>query len=148
MSDRQVYGAAIPADARAAIAAPPSAGDRTLWFAVLGSPAAWIVDLLASIALHFDYCAALVGHTFRPWAGIGVVLTLIGVAMLALALASGAAAWRAHASMGSDTGQGDTDIDRRRFMARAGLLACALFSFGIVLRIIAPLFLSPGICGS
>lgn len=148
MSDLQVYAAANPADARAALVPPASAANRALWFGVFGSPAAWLLDLLASIALHFDFCAALVGQRFEPMAGVGVVLTVIGLAMLAVSLASGAVAWRAHAQVGSDTGQGDTELDRRRFMARAGLLACALFSFGIVLRLIAPLFLSPRICGS
>jgi hypothetical protein len=148
MSDLEVYAAAVPADARAMIDPPPSASDRALWFGVFGSPVAWSIDLLASVALHFDYCAALTGRTFRPWAGISVLLALIGLAMLALALASGGVAWRAHASLGTDTGQGDTDLDRRRFMARAGLLACALFSFGIVLRLIAPFMLPPTFCGS
>ncbi len=148
MSDLEVYAASNPANARAAIAPPDGAGDRTLWFAVYGAPVAWSVDLLASIALHYDYCAALVGRTFRPWAGIGVALAIVGIAMLALSLTAGAAAWRAHQRLGSDTGQGDTDLDRRRFMARAGLLACALFSFAIVLRLIAPFILPPSFCGS
>jgi hypothetical protein len=33
-------------------------------------------------------------------------------------------------------------------MARAGLLACALFSYAIVLRLIAPFILPPSFCGS
>lgn len=148
MSDLEVYAAANPAIARAAIAPPESASDRALWFAVFGPPAAWSIDLLASIALHYDYCAALTGRTFRPWAGIGVVLAILGLAMLALSLAAGAAGWRAHERLGRDTGQGDTDLDRRRFMARAGLLACALFSFAIVLRLVAPFIVPPAFCGS
>lgn len=148
MDDRAVYAAANPANARAAEPPPPAAGNRTLWFAVLGPPFVWSVDELTSIALHHDYCAALVGHTFRPWSGIGVLLTVVGVVMLGLSLWCGAMAWRAHASIGSDTGQGETDIDRRRFMARAGLLACALFSYGIALRLVAPFILPPDWCGS
>ena len=106
MSDLEIYAAASPADARAAIAPPASASDRALWFAVFGAPAAWSIDLLSSITLHFDYCAALMGRTFRPWTGIGAVLALVGIAMLVLALASGVAAWRAHSQLGVDTGQG------------------------------------------
>ncbi len=146
MSDLQVYAAANPAVARARIAPPPAAGDRALWFAVLAPPVAWSVDALTSIALHHDYCAALVGRTFRAWSGIGVLLALTGLVLLALSLAGGVSAWRAHASVGSDTGRGDTVLDRRRFMARAGLLVCALFSYGIVLRLIAPFILSPELC--
>ena len=148
MSDLEVYAAAHPDQARAALVAPAGASDAALWFAVFGPPAAWSADLLASITLHFDFCAALMGRTFRPWTGIGVALTLVGLAMLAVSLGAGVVAWRAHALLGSDTGQGDTDVDRRRFMARAALLACALFSFAIVLRLIAPFLLPPTFCGS
>ncbi len=122
-------------------------GGGALWFAVFAPPAAWAVDALASIAVHHDYCAALVGRSFRPWRGVGIVLTVLGLVMLAVALSGGMTAWRAHAALGSDTGQGETHLDRRRFMARAGLLACALFSFAIVLRIVAPFIVSPALCG-
>lgn len=148
MGDREVYAASNPALARAAIPPPLHASDRTLLLAVFTPPVAWAMDALACIAIHHDYCAALVGRTFRPWSGIGVVLTLVGVVMLALSLTGGALAWRAHASVGSDTGQGETDVDRRGFMARAALLLCALFSYGLVLRLIAPAFVSAGWCGS
>lgn len=122
-------------------------GAGALWFAVFASPAAWMVDALASVAMHHDYCAALVDRTFRPWSGVGTLLTISGLAMLALALSGGMVAWRVHEALGSDTGQGETHVDRRRFMARAGLLACALFSFAIVLRIVAPFIVSPSLCG-
>jgi hypothetical protein len=122
--------------------------DRLLWFAVGAPPIAWSVDALSSIALHHDYCAALIGRTFRPWGGIGVILTVIGLVMLAASLSGGAVGWRAHVAMGSDTGLGETHLDRRRFMARAALLVCALFSFAIVLRVIAPFVVSPDFCGS
>ncbi len=148
MNDREVYSASNPALARAAMLPPLHASDRTLWFAVFAPPVAWAVDALTCIALHHDYCAALTGRTFRPWSGIGLLLTLVGLLMLGLALAGGAAAWRAHASVGSDTGRGETDVDRRQFMARAGLLLCALFSYGLVLRLVAPLLIPPGWCGS
>ena len=148
MTDPRVYDAANPSEARAAIAPPEQASNRVLWFAVFAPPAAWSVDALTSIALHHDYCAALLGRTFRPWSGVGVLLALVGLAMLALSLAGGMAAWRAHARLGTDTGQGDTDLDRRRFMARAGLIVCALFTYGIVLRFIAPFILPPNFCGS
>jgi len=148
MNDREIYAAPRPADARAALAPPPAAGDRALWFAVFAPPIAWALDALTSIALHHDYCAALTGRTFRPWSGIAVLLTLVGLAMLGLSLAGGVAAWRAHASVGTDDGQGETGLDRRRFMARAGLFVCVLFSYGIVLRLLAPLLLSADFCGS
>ena len=148
MSDLEIYAAADPAEARALLAPPAGAGDRALWFGVFAPPVAWSIDILSSIALHHDFCAALVGRTFRPWSGIGVVLTVLGLVMLALSLTGGYTAWRAHLQVGTDSGQGDTDLDRRRFMARAGMIVCALFTYAILLRIIAPLFVSPGFCGS
>lgn len=148
MNDASVYAAANPAEARATVAPPMNASNRALWFAVFAPPVAWSIDTLTSISLHFDYCAALLGRTFRAWSGVGVLLTILGLLMLAISLFGGLVALRAHNSVGSDTGQGDTDLDRRRFMARAGLLACALFSYAIVLRIIAPFILPPEFCGS
>ena len=137
-----------PADARAVIAVPGVARNRALWYGVFAPAIAWSVDSLASITVHHDYCAALVGRTFKPWSGVGLVLTGIGLLMLALALGGGYAAWRAHALLGNDTGYGDTAIDRRRFMARAGMLAAALFSYAILLRLVAPFVLPPTFCGS
>lgn len=148
MTDPRVYAAANPARERRAIATfPPGAGNRALWFAVFAPPTAWSVDALSSIALHQDYCAALVGQTFRPWSGVGVILTVVGIVMLLISAGGGAVAWRASAALGQDTGMGDTDVDRRRFMARAGLVTFALFSFGIVLRVIAVFVIPPSFCG-
>lgn len=148
MTDPKVFAATNPADARDRVAPPTHAKNRLLWFAVFGPPAAWTIDALSSIAVHYDYCAALMGRGFRPWSGVGVILTVIGVAMLSVSLGSGALAWRAHAALGNDDGRSDTGVDRRRFMARGGLVTCALFSFAIVLRLIAPFLLSPALCGS
>ena len=148
MTDPRIYAADNPAEERALLEPPVHAGNRLLWFAVFAPPVAWSVDELTSIALHHDYCAALLGRTFRPWGGVGVMLAVVGLVMLAVSLAGGLLGWRAHASIGSDDGRGDTDLDRRRFMARAALLTCALFSYGIVLRLIAPFILPPSFCGS
>ena len=126
---------------------PRGASNRALLFGVFGPPAAWMVDLLTSITLHYDYCAALSGHTFRAWGGVGAMLTVLGVAMLALSLFAGMSSWRVYSALGADTGRGETVLDRRRFMARGGLITCGLFSFAIVLRLIAPLVLPAGFCG-
>ncbi|MGI8508878.1 MAG: hypothetical protein ACR2MQ_06105 [Gemmatimonadaceae bacterium] len=148
MTDPRVYAAANPAVERRTVATfPNGAGNGALWFSVFAPPAAWSVDALTSIAVHQDYCVALVGRTFRTWSGVGVILTVVGIVMLLIAVAGGVTAWRASAALGHDTGLGDTDIDRRRFMARAGLVTCALFSFGIILRIIAVFIVPPSFCG-
>ncbi len=137
-SDTAVFAAAIPAEARARVAAPRGASNRALWFGVLAPPAAWSTDLLTSIATHQDFCAAFVGHVFKPWGSLTLLLSMSGIVALLVAVSAGVVAWRAHAAIGSDDGRGNTDIDRRRFMARAGLIASALFSYGIFLRVIAP----------
>ncbi len=148
MSDTRVYAAANPAAERSAAATfPTGSSNGALWFAVLAPPAAWSIDALTSIAVHQDYCVALAGRTFRAWSGVGSVLTILGVLMLLVSVAGGVVAWRASAALGRDTGRGDTDMDRRRFMARAGLVTFALFSFGIVLRIIAVFIVPPSFCG-
>lgn len=152
MTDPRVFAAPNPAAERVVATDPPrGASNGALWFAAFAPPAAWSVDSLAAIAVHHDYCAALLGRIPRlePWSGgATVALVVLGLVMLAISLAGGGIAWRAHAALGDDTGQGDTDVDRRRFMARAALLSCALFSFGIVLRTITLAFLSPRFCGS
>ncbi|MGH9419353.1 MAG: hypothetical protein ACRD3J_05205 [Thermoanaerobaculia bacterium] len=146
MDDRDVYAAANPSVARASLEQPAGAGNGVLWIGMFLPPAAWATDLLVSIAAHHDYCAALVGHTFQPWSSISILLVLLGIVMLAACLGGGFAAWRAHTTVGSDDGRGNTDIDRRRFMARAGILSSALFSYGIVLRIIAPMIIPSAWC--
>jgi hypothetical protein len=149
MTDPRVYAAPNPAaERRAAVAPPAGASDGALWVAVLAPPLAWSLDALTSVAIHHDYCAALLGRTFRPWGGVGALLVAVGVVALLASLGAGALAWRARGAVGVDTGQGDTDVDRRRFMARAGLVTCALFSYGILLRTITLAFLSPARCGS
>jgi hypothetical protein len=148
MSDSRVYAAPNPAAERATEAPPAAAGNRALWFAVFAPPVAWNLDLLLSITLHEDYCAALVGHQFQPFGGLTAMLVVLGLLMLALSLAGGAVAWRALASLGSPaTGRGETVLDRRRFMAAFALVGCALFTYGLVLRFITVFFISPSRCG-
>lgn len=149
MSDPRVFAAPNPSAERHA--SPPASaaiGNRALWFAVFAPPVAWSLDSLTAIALHHDYCAALLGREFKAWSGITVLLVGVGVLMLICSLTGGLAAWRAFGLLGKDDGLGDTDIDRRRFMARAALLGCALFSYGIILRTITVAFLGPRHCGS
>ncbi len=133
MSDSDIYSSARSGEKRSTSATVHTAGNRALWYAVFAPPAAWTFALLLSIAMHHDFCAAVLGHSLRPWSAIGLALTIVAVLALVVSISGGVAAWRAHASLGSDDGFGNTDVDRRRFMARAGLLSCALFSYGIVL---------------
>jgi hypothetical protein len=121
----------------------PQRSSRALWFAVGGGPIAWSVDELAAIAIDHDYCA----HGAHAGAGLEATIPLIGIALVAatIAILAGVTGWRQlHGT--PDTGLGDTDDDRRRFMARFGMVISALMLFGILLRLIAVLFISPASC--
>lgn len=148
MTDPRVFAAANPAaERRRAEHAAPGTGNRALWFALLAPPAAWSVDELVAISLHFDFCAALTDRIFEPWRGITVLLVGVGVLMLLVCVAGGVVGWRAHQQLGADTGMGDTEVDRRRFMARAAVVGAMLFSYGTMLRAITVAFVRPEHCG-
>ena len=117
--------------------------NRALWFAVGGGPIAWSVDTLAAIAIENDFCV----HGARPSGAVALAL-LIGVSVCAVAVTvlAGLTGWRTVSALGDDTGEGDTDVDRRRFMARFGMVISALMLFAIVLRMISVLFVSPAAC--
>ncbi|HEY4218208.1 MAG TPA: hypothetical protein VGM67_13785 [Gemmatimonadaceae bacterium] len=119
------------------------ASNRALWFAVGGGPIAWSVDTLAAIAIDHDFCV----HGARPSGAVATAL-LLGVSVCAVTVTvfAGLAGWRTVTALGEDTGVGDTDVDRRRFMARFGMVISALMLFAIVLRMITVLFLSPAAC--
>jgi hypothetical protein len=119
-------------------------GNRALWFAVGGGPVAWSVDTLAAIAIDHDYCA----HGARAAAGGGATASLLGIAVVAaiVTILAGLTGWRELNGLGADSGFGDTDIDRRRFMAHFGMVISALMLFGILLRMITVLFISPAVC--
>lgn len=157
MSDPRVIAPAKPAtDLGERVASSGAATNGTLWFALFAPPAAWTADELVSISVHYDYCAALTGHTFVPFKGTTAVLIVVGLVMLAVSISAGLLGWRAHSALNrgradaerSDTGRGDTDQDRRRFMAHAALILSALFSYGIILRWITVFFITPSHCGS
>jgi hypothetical protein len=115
-----------------------------LWFAIAGGPVAWSVDALAAVAIEYDYCA----HGTRASGGGGITGALVVMGLLAASVAAvaGVTGWRQLRAAGDDTGLGDTLDDRRRFMARFAVGVSMLTLFGIVLRMITALFLSPSIC--
>lgn len=132
---------------------PSRSIDRALWFAVLAPPLAWSVDALASVTIEQDYCASQLVHLFRPWGSVSPALYVVGIAMLAISLYAGLVAWRLRGlgdvgAVVADTGRGATIPDRQRFMANAALLVCAIFSFGILLRAIAPLWIVSTFCAT
>ncbi len=125
--------------------------DRALWFAIFAPPLAWSVDLLASIAIEQDYCASQLVRTFRPWGSVTPSLFVVAIVALIVSLSAGIVSWAVrdpHASVyqRDGNGRGATIPDRQRFMASAALLSCGLFTFGILLRALAPLVLPSALC--
>lgn len=120
-----------------AAAAGPSR--LALWFGIFGAPAAWSVDEILSTYLHEGACA----RVLEPPGTAPVLLGLAGVVLGGVAAFAAWTAWRSLRALGIDDGENGTVLDQRRFMAHAGVILGALFTFGIVLRVITVLFLRP-----
>ncbi|HVX40631.1 MAG TPA: hypothetical protein VHB25_13765 [Gemmatimonadaceae bacterium] len=123
--------------------------NRWLWFAAFGGAAAWSVDELVAFAWHEDYCASRNFRGFETLSTAGSRWLMIGIGIVTLVITAWSlyVGWRARGILGIDDGQDHTDLDRRRFMATWGLVANVLFLFGIALRVIAVIMLSPDLCG-
>ncbi len=124
----------------------PAARNSLLWFAVLGGPAAWSVDHLVSFFLHQSYCAAVTSHQLIPFRAPRLWMLLVGIVTGAVAVLAALAALRAMRAVGSDSGRDGTSLDRRRFMAHAGLIMSVLFLYGIVLITSGIAFVDPSVC--
>jgi len=106
-----------------------------LWFAVLGSPLAWVGHLGVNYSLEEWFACSESAHEEGKILGIGVktVSLVFNSAMLALAVLSGLAAygcWKKLKAQGGD--DGDDTMERARWMAFAGIVEASLFT-GIIL---------------
>lgn len=110
-----------------------------LWYGIFGAPAAWSVDDVLSTYLHEGSCARVLGHASTA----PVLLIVAGLVLLGVAAFAGVTAWRSLAALGLDNGGNGTITDQRRFMAHAGVILSALFTYGIILRFITVFFLHP-----
>jgi hypothetical protein len=107
-----------------------------LWFAVLGSPLAWVGHLGVNYSLEEWFACSESAHHQGEILGIGVKTFSFGFnsAMVALAVLSGLVAlrcWRKLQPQEGD-GNGDEQMERARWMAFAGIVEAALF-LGIIL---------------
>jgi hypothetical protein len=140
--------------------APPAAdvARAALWFGIVGAPAAW--------TLHELVGSALAGGACHPGPALGQVLTpstawTLDLVLALVALAAGLAAlWAAYRSWRRTTGPvrirpgeaspgglHEAAEGRARFMALAGILLSAVFTFTIALDALS-LFLSPFCVGT
>ena len=122
-------------------------GNGMLWFAIAGGPIAWSIDTLAAIAIDHDYCARG-AHVPIGTSGGGIASALVAISIVAASVAvlAGLTGWRNSRLAGVDSGLGETDDDRRRFMARFAVVISMLSLFGIVLRMVTVLFVSVAAC--
>jgi hypothetical protein len=112
----------------------PPVSSAALWFALLGGPIAWSAHLLASYPLVSVACQI---QTTAPLN----LITAVTAAIAAAAGITGAVAYRRVRTSGPG-GPGDT-FARARFMALAGLMAGALFTFVILVEGLPPLLQDP-----
>jgi hypothetical protein len=109
---------------------------RRIWAALLGAPAAWIVQGLAGWLIGARICAG------ASVAAVRVTLIGIGAAALVVSagsLATGVTNWR------TVNARGPSLHDRAAFLAFAGLFASGAFTVGIVWATLNALFID--VCG-
>jgi len=129
-------------------------GSLALWFGLWGAPVVWSLQVMLDYAVAAHACyphrtplAQPAGGTLDPVTiGAAAVALLIAVAALAVALRSW---WTLRPPAGSatestllrdarDSTPGDQHLPRMRFMAAAGIMTGAVFTFGVVLNVISP----------
>lgn len=118
-------------EAARSITREESVGSIGLWFAVLGSPAAWAGHLVINYALEEWFACSPSAQEQGELLGIPVGTFSIGVnsAMLLIAVAAGIVALRCLRA----SREVDHDIaERSRWMAFAGVVESALFT-GIII---------------
>ncbi len=113
-----------------------------LWFAVLGSPIAWVGHLGINYSLEEWFACSESAEHKGEILGVGVktVSVVANSAMLALSVLSGLVAYSCWKKLNAQGGDDDTS-DRARWMAFAGIVECALFTGIIVLGYLPNLFL-------
>ncbi|HEY2804381.1 MAG TPA: hypothetical protein VGI92_00830 [Gemmatimonadales bacterium] len=111
------------------------------WFGVLGGPAAWAADELASIYVHEGSCNVFGVTRLLGAPSPMVLLIAIGLAMMGVAAAAFAVS-AAHVVSASGDSMDDEITDQRPFLARAGRITSGVFFFGILLRFITVFFIA------
>ncbi len=120
-----------------------------LWFAVLGSPLAWVGHLVGNYSIEEWFACSRGAKKQGELLGLSVdtAVLLLNTAMLAVAALSGLVALRCWQSLraaagdeGGDEGVDDS-TDRARWMAFAGMVEGALFVGIILLGYLPTLFL-------
>jgi hypothetical protein len=113
----------------------------SLWFAVLGSPLAWVVHLGLSYSLEEWFaCSSSARHRGEIMGlGVDTVALIVNLAMAGLAALAGLVSYTCWRKLQGEAG--DETTDRARWMAFAGMVEAALFLGIILLGLVPPLAL-------
>lgn len=116
---------------------------RSLWFAVLAGPLAWVLDESIGLLVEANVCS---GPLHQPPAMLvhatQAITSLIALGVVGLGVLTARRWLREMESSGEPVA---VAVDRTRFLAHAGLLLATLGAFGIVLRLISSL--TAPVCG-
>ena len=125
-----------------AISKEEGRGSLALWFAVLGSPIAWIGQMGLNYPLEEVFACSTSAEDQGEILGLSVdtVVILANTAMLALAVVSGLVAWTCWRKLRSVQGDNERS-ERARWMAFAGLVEAAFFTGIILLGYLPSVFL-------
>jgi hypothetical protein len=107
-----------------------------LWFAILAAPAAWSAHLSVEYFLTTAECQLSAGD-------MGPLMAATTAGLFALAFAGLYAGVVALRRTSGATHTEDTELRRRHFMARSGVLLSILFIAGLVMATIPLIFLEP-----
>ena len=108
--------------------------NTALWFAVLGPPVIWFLQMQTSYSLVTWACS-----TGRLWS-----IHVTSAAFLVLAAVPGLIGWKEwNANAAADNERRSTGRGRRRFMAMLGMMLAALFLMLIVAQAIPSFFVDP-----
>jgi len=121
-----------------------------IWFGIFGGPAAWSLQTIANYAVFAHFCypgdVPLRSATIDGVRAIGLVVSVVALAVTLAALAASVRAWRETQHHGGEEREARELLEvgegRARFMAFAGILVSVLFTYA-VLMIAVPLVTRP-----
>jgi hypothetical protein len=121
-----------------------SNGEWALWFAVLGPPLAWTVQLLVGYYLSSLNCKSqFSGFQLLGVSGFKVLIVVLSLVAALVTVAAGLTGWRRWRDTGAVESRTDEGLSGRvAFMALGGALLSMLFLLLIILSAIPSMVLS------
>ncbi len=124
-------------------------GSGALWFGLFGAPVAWAVHALAATSINSFGCIPPLDASARietqPPGAVWMILLILTAILLmtaAAALITAVRSWLADRKPSEESELLEVGEGSTRFMAMAGILLGAIFSFLLVMNAIA-LFMAP-----